>query len=139
MKKLELAGGLREQILREAEGALPRECCGLVEGVWEGETARAMSLYPAHNLSPRADRFEIASQDLFDALRRARAAGRAVIGCYHSHPGGKPEPSAADLAGAGEEGFVWLIAARNVLAAFVYSDGGFVEVLLTTGPARSSP
>jgi proteasome lid subunit RPN8/RPN11 len=125
IERLQLPSSLRAQILRAARGAGPRECCGLIEGVREGGAVRALALHPARNLASRADRFEIDPRDQFEALRRARAAGHAIIGCYHSHPRGKPQPSATDLAGAGEEEFVWLIAAGDVLAAFVYRFGVF--------------
>ena len=45
------------------------------------------------------------------AQKAARANGRAIIGCYHSHPNGRAEPSPRDLEAAFGEGFVWVIAA----------------------------
>ena len=55
-----------------------------------------------------------------------------MIGCYHSHPRrGAAQLSAADLAGAGEDGFFWLIATPDAeLAAFVYRDGGMTAAEL---------
>ena len=118
---------LRAQILAAAKDAAPRECCGLVLGRRDGADAAATALHPARNLSENADRFEIAPQDHFAALRAAREAGQAVVGCYHSHPNGIATPSPADIAGAGEDNFLWLIATPDgALAAFVYS-GGFME------------
>jgi proteasome lid subunit RPN8/RPN11 len=125
IRRLSLPEALRDRIVRAARAASPRECCGLIEGVRDGDVARVMALHPARNLAPGADRFEIDPQDQFDAIRAARAKGRAIIGCYHSHPGGKPQPSATDLAGAGEEDFLWLIEADGALAAFVYVRGVF--------------
>jgi proteasome lid subunit RPN8/RPN11 len=116
---------LRTQILAEARAAAPRECCGLVLGRRRHDTAVAAALHPARNLAADADRFQIDPADHFAAARAARARGRAIIGCYHSHPGGRALPSAHDLAGAGQEDFLWLIAADAALAAFVYSGGGF--------------
>jgi proteasome lid subunit RPN8/RPN11 len=122
--KLLLPQALAVQILAEARDAAPRECCGLILGRRHDTAAVATSLTPARNLSDAADRFEIAPEDHFAALRAARAAGQAVIGCYHSHPHGNARPSARDLAGAGEEGFLWLIATTGgELAAFVYLRG----------------
>ena len=131
MTALVLAPKLREQIAREALAALPRECCGLIEGVREGETVRATALHSTRNLSPDTDRFEIDPADHFKALRAARAAGGDIVGCYHSHPNGKAEPSPRDAAGAFEAGFVWLIAALSPgnaaakFAAYVFSGGAF--------------
>ena len=132
--KLLLPADLQARIEDETRAAFPRECCGLIEGTRQGEEARAVALHPVHNIAIRADRFEIAPQDHFAALKAARANGRDLIGCYHSHPGGKAAPSATDLAGAGEEGFLWLIASLStrdapvMVAAFVYSGAGFLPV-----------
>jgi proteasome lid subunit RPN8/RPN11 len=116
---------LRAQILREAQGAYPRECCGLIEGLREAGNFRIAALHPSRNLAERPDRFDIDPRDQFAAYRSARAQDHAIVGCYHSHPNGCAEPSAMDLAGAGEENFLWLIASNDRVNAFVYSDGRF--------------
>jgi proteasome lid subunit RPN8/RPN11 len=133
--KLALPDTLRARILEEARAAGPRECCGLILGWRSGDVAEALALHPARNLAAHPERFEIAPQDHFMAQRHARETGRAVIGCYHSHPNGAARPSAADLAGAAEENFIWLIATpEGELAAFVYRDG-----LLTGAKLAPSP
>jgi proteasome lid subunit RPN8/RPN11 len=140
MIQVALPDGLRSQILREAGAAFPHECCGLIEGMLvegvrvegarEVEAFRVIALHAARNLAGAPDRFEIDPQDQFAAHKAARARGRAIIGCYHSHPGGRVQPSAADLAGAGEENFLWLIAGSGEINAFVYAGGGFVPAQL---------
>lgn len=130
--RLSLPPGLRAQILAAAQAAYPAECCGLVIGRRGGGTAAALALHPARNLARHEDSFEIDPSDHFAALRAARANGLAVIGCYHSHPRGAAQPSAADLAGAGEEGFFWLIAAGEEVAAFIYLDNRFCGADLVT-------
>jgi proteasome lid subunit RPN8/RPN11 len=121
---------LRRQILEEARAADLRECCGLIEGARDGGQFRITALHPARNLSPDAGRFfQIDPHDQFAAQRAARANGTAIIGCYHSHPDGKPAPSATDLAGAAEQNFLWLIAGGGRLEAFVYLDGAFVGLV----------
>lgn len=132
--KLILPPELRARIEREGRAAFPRECCGLIEGECAHGTATALALHPADNGALATNRFEIAPEDHFAALKRARANGRAIIGCYHSHPGGQLMPSAIDLAGAGEEDFLWLISALSTadgpltLAGFVYSAASFLPV-----------
>ena len=130
--KLRLPQALLAQVTLEARKALPGECCGLLLGHRDGDLASAVALHPARNLSPERERFQIAPDDHFPAVRRARSAGLQVIGCYHSHPHGQAAPSAADLAGAGEEDFVWLIATPDAMAAFVYSRGRFTGADLVT-------
>jgi proteasome lid subunit RPN8/RPN11 len=121
---------LRRQILEEARIVHPRECCGLIEGVRDGGQFRITALHPARNLSADAGRFfQIDPHDQFAAQRAARTNGAAIIGCYHSHPGGRPAPSTADLSGAAEQNFLWLIAGGEKLESFVYLDGAFVGLV----------
>jgi proteasome lid subunit RPN8/RPN11 len=132
--KLSLPRPLRERIAEAARAAFPRECCGLIEGWRQDGFVQAMALHPARNIADRCDRFEIHPEDHFAALRKARARGRAVVGCYHSHPNGSPFPSATDRDGAGEEDFLWLIAALAqvdgpvTLKAFGYRAADFFSV-----------
>jgi proteasome lid subunit RPN8/RPN11 len=125
LTSVSLAPGVAAAIHAAARAAAPRECCGLLEGERRGGDWRVTALYPARNLAAQVDAFDIDPAGHFAAVRAARARGLAIIGCYHSHPGGRPVPSARDLAGAGQDDFLWLIAADGGLGAFVYSAGGF--------------
>ena len=127
--RVELPAALADSIRGQARAASPAECCGLIEGIRKGVNFRVTALHPARNLSADAHRFEIDPPDQFAAQRAARARGAEIIGCYHSHPDGSAEPSAADLAGAGEENFLWLIAGGESLQAFVYLDGAFTGLV----------
>ena len=102
---------LQTQIGAAACAAFPRECCGLIEGVREGDIARMSAIHPARNLAEEDDRFEIDPGMHVDLLRRLRGTGREIIGCYHSHPNGRAEPSARDREAACDGNFLWLIAA----------------------------
>jgi len=124
MTRVHLPDDLRTQILGEARS--PCECCGLLEGTSDGDTFHVLALHAVENLTGRADRFEMNPRDQIAAQKAARANGHAIVGCYHSHPGGHPKPSAVDLAGAGERNFLWLIAAGEKLNAFVYLGGEFL-------------
>jgi proteasome lid subunit RPN8/RPN11 len=126
MMRVLLPQGVRGQILHEARQARPNECCGLIEGARDGRDFKVIALHPARNLAASPEKFEIDPRDHFAAHRYARARRSAIIGCYHSHPGGEAEPSAYDQAGADEENFLWLIAADEALNAFVYLRGEFV-------------
>lgn len=123
--KVALPADLRIAILAAARAAYPAECCGLLEGMRDGDLARINALHPARNLSHNPNRFDINPADHIAAQKAARANGHAVVGCYHSHPGGRAEPSATDLAGANEDNFLWLIVSGDTLNAFVYFRGAF--------------
>jgi len=118
------------QLEREARVAYPGECCGLIEGILAN--LYVAGLHPTRNLSDRADAFAIDPAEQFRLMRALRGTGRAIIGCYHSHPGGSPQPSSRDLEAANLEGFVWLIAAlRNdafAFDAYVFASGRFEEL-----------
>jgi proteasome lid subunit RPN8/RPN11 len=132
---IELPAALAGEIRHQAAAADPRECCGLLEGMRKDGNFRVTALHSARNLAMDTDRFDIDPRDHVAASKAARARGHEIIGCYHSHPDGYAQPSARDLAGAGEEDFLWLIAAGAELAAFVYLGGGFVgaDCMISSG------
>lgn len=121
-RALALGEDLRAQIEREARAALPRECCGLIEGMREDGVTLATALHSMRNLADGSDRFEIDPADHIRLRRTLRGSGREIIGCYHSHPGGRSELSARDRDSVGGEDFIWLVAAVThgefALAAF---------------------
>ena len=122
-----LSPALCSQIFAEARAAHPRECCGLLEG----DGARVTALHPTRNLAEQPDRFEIDPAEQFRLMRE----GRNIVGCYHSHPNGRAEPSPRDAGHASEAGFLWLICA-DTLRAFVWDGAGFGPlVLLETADA----
>jgi len=124
---------LAAQIQAEAKAAYPRECCGLIEGLHGNGIFDARLLHPARNRATAANRFEISPEDHFAAARRARARGHRLIGCYHSHPNGRLQPSPRD--GESEGDFLWLIAATDGassnLAAWLYRAGRFTPLELS--------
>jgi proteasome lid subunit RPN8/RPN11 len=130
---LVLPDALRAQISNEARAAFPRECCGLIEGVRAGDVVHAVAIHSTHNVSAEPDCFEIDPAAHLRHRRTAREAGRAIVGCYHSHPNGRPSPSLRDL--PGEPDFVWLIAALDTqvlqsLAAFVPDESRWRRIAL---------
>jgi proteasome lid subunit RPN8/RPN11 len=69
-------------------------------------------MIPAKNTSAHPERaFEIDPATLLRTHREARGSGQIVVGHYHSHPNGKPEPSLRDAANALENNQLWLIVA----------------------------
>lgn len=137
IQRLELSAAHRARIAAEAGAAFPRECCGLIEGIYEGEIARVLALHPTANYCPDPGRFEIDPAAHLRLLRTLRGTGRDIIGCYHSHPGGRAEPSRRDGADMRGEGFVWVIAALagpDTPVAFAAFDGGTFQALSLAEP-----
>lgn len=116
-------------MLAAATRAYPFECCGLLVGRSESHTWQIAEIHESDNLAEnRACRFEIDPALQFRLLRILRVTARAVVGCFHSHPDGAPAPSATDLEGALEDGFLWLVLGGNpdkgfTIGAFVFDAG----------------
>ena len=135
MTTLFLAAKLWSQIEGEARAAFPRECCGLMEGAHNLDSVRVLALHRTRNAATDHNQFEIDPEEHFRILRAARKKGAQIIGCYHSHPNGEAAPSPRDHAGAGEEGFIWLIASLTLgdaveLSAFVWRSGTFEPITI---------
>ncbi len=113
---------LRAQLCAAARDAFPAEACGLLEGTRDGAIVTVTALHPAANVSATThDTFEIDPAAQFALQRALRGTGRAVVGCFHSHPNGRADPSPRDRANGCPEGFVWIIIATGVndaIAAF---------------------
>jgi proteasome lid subunit RPN8/RPN11 len=104
-----IASRLLEEILGHAAAEVGTEVCGLLLGTPE----RISAIRPAANIAAEPRRaFELDPAVLIAAHRAARAGGEAVLGHYHSHPGGDPQPSACDAAAAAA-GELWLVVANG--------------------------
>lgn len=131
---LRLPERLRAWLCNEARAAFPRECCGLIEGTIRESFAQIVELHPAPNVATRDDRFEIDPDLHIALLRQLRGTDRSIIGCYHSHPNGRAEPSQHDAESAGEVDFLWVIAALEDstadprITAFVSTGNSFQRV-----------
>jgi proteasome lid subunit RPN8/RPN11 len=130
ISSLAIPEALRAQIAREAEAAFPRECCGLIEGRREAAQAIATALHPMRNIAVADDRFEIDPAQHIALLRTLRGTGHEILGCYHSHPNGRTEPSARDREAAADADFIWLIRAAE-LRGFVWNGAAFAAIELT--------
>lgn len=109
-------------ILAHAARAAPEEACGLLLG----EDGRILEARPVANVAPDRQRhFEIDPAALIAAHRAEREGGPELIGYYHSHPTGLPEPSATDRAHAAGDGRVWAIAAGGRVEFWRDCEGGF--------------
>ena len=120
-------------MLAHAREEAPRECCGLLIGIRD-VVERSVR---AKNLAPQTTRYLIDPRDHLTAIRSARAAGREVIGAYHSHPASAPVPSDTDVAEAyGGSDFLYVIVSlvNNEARAYSCEDGAFVPLPLALVP-----
>lgn len=91
------------------------EVCGLLTG----STSEIAGVIAAMNVATdRRRRFEVDPAVLLAAHKAGRSGGPAVVGSYHSHPGGRAEPSAIDAAMIGAPGELWLIVADGRIACW---------------------
>jgi proteasome lid subunit RPN8/RPN11 len=111
---VEISRSLLCQIVAHAMAEPMEEVCGLLLG----RQGRIEAVVPAANVAAdRRNTFELDPAVLVAAHRRARAGGPAVLGHYHSHPGGQASPSRRDAEHAASDG-LWLIVAGEHTALF---------------------
>lgn len=113
-----------DAILARIRAGHPFEVCGVLLGRREAGVVvvtDAVAVANQERTAPRA-RYEIAPEDLLRLQREARAAGRDIVGFYHSHPDHPARPSETDRRMAAEglsDGVVHLVVG-------VDADGGTV-------------
>ena len=115
-------------MIEHARACAPNEACGLVAG-HGGVVAK---VYALSNMDAAPDRFTLDPAEHFAAVQDAEANGWAIAGTFHSHPSSAPIPSAADLDGGGDPGWVNLIVGVEgggiAVRAYRYGDGGATAV-----------
>ncbi len=103
-----------DAIVAHTEHESPREACGLIGGTIQNGVYRAVEIIPIAN---RADdpvhHFRMDDSALVKTLFGFEARGLVLVGIYHSHPQGKPIPSAEDAASGYYPGTPYLIVGRD--------------------------
>lgn len=87
----------REEMMKDAEGTFPDECCGFLYGK-DGDDREVTLAIPVEN-SKEGDkrrRFEISPLQYMQAERFADERGLTLLGVYHSHPQHPAIPSEHD-------------------------------------------
>ncbi len=131
MSSIEVAAAVLEAIVAHARAEAPNECCGLLIGV----AGRVDESAPTPNILASPSRYLIDPERHFAVLRRARNAGAAVVGAYHSHPRTGAEPSERDVAEAHDPSLLYVIvslrdADRPEVRAYRIREGEVREVRL---------
>jgi proteasome lid subunit RPN8/RPN11 len=83
-----------EEMLEYVKRCLPEEACGLIAGR-EGKASRVL---PVTNMLHSPVRFRMDPQEQLNALVRLEAENLDLMGIFHSHPSGPPQPSETDVA-----------------------------------------
>jgi len=105
-------------MVAHARDEAPNECCGLLVG----NRIMIESTVRARNREASPTRYLIDPEDHFAAIHAARAAGKRIVGAYHSHPTSAPQPSESDIAEArwGSD-FVYVIVSLKSTDAEVFA------------------
>jgi proteasome lid subunit RPN8/RPN11 len=96
-----------QALIREAAAQPQQEVCGLV---WANEGLRAQTVHPLPNIHPEPTKYyRTAPRDVRRAFDMMDEQGGKPLAWYHSHPGGKSDPSEEDMRGAFNTGMYYLI------------------------------
>jgi [CysO sulfur-carrier protein]-S-L-cysteine hydrolase len=95
---LTLPDAVARAMLDHAGAELPNEACGLVSGTLE--TGLAVAYHPARNSEHSPLRYNVHPDDLLRITLEIEAAGRDLVGIFHSHTRTPAVPSATDLRAA---------------------------------------
>ncbi|RLI80009.1 metalloprotease [Archaeoglobales archaeon] len=97
------------------------EVCGVLIGELKENKIVVEKVRKAENIAKSPFLFEISPHDLYNAYIDAQKEGKEVVGVFHSHPHGSPNPSPLDIKGIKGTGLLWLIVGRE-LKAFSYDN-----------------
>ncbi len=96
---LQIPRQLYENLIAQARGELPNECCGLLGGhiIAERGVAQVVRAYPLVNAKASPVEYESDAHSMLAAHRTMRQLGLDLLAVYHSHPTSEPIPSRKDL------------------------------------------
>ncbi|WP_459838159.1 M67 family metallopeptidase [Halanaerobaculum tunisiense] len=93
---IELPSKLYEELVDHAREEFPKECCGLVAGLFTDEKLEVKEVFPMTNLDDSAEHFSMDPKEQFEVVKEIRGSGYEMIGNYHSHPFTPSRPSEED-------------------------------------------
>ena len=82
-----------QTIIEHCEAAYPNEACGILGG----RDGRVEKVYCMTNARPGPAAYEMDPEEQFRVMKDIREAGLAMVGMFHSHPGGHAYPSSVDV------------------------------------------
>lgn len=112
---LRLTSAQVDQLVAHCLACYPEEGCGLLTGVEDSEVT---GVHPVRNLAASAQVYTVDPREHLRIDREAEAAGRSVIGVFHSHTHTDPYPSATDVRQAPDPGWHYvLVSLRHEVAS----------------------
>ncbi len=97
----------------------PEEKAGILVGTREGETVKAYYLHMTRNIRKSSIEFESEPWHVVQAHVSAEKYGLEVVGVFHTHPICPPTPSRLDVEGMKRWPYIWVIACRDEVAAWM--------------------
>ncbi|MGM0448595.1 MAG: desampylase [Methanobacteriota archaeon] len=113
---IEFAREAYDDVVRRARAGDAEEVCGVLAGTRRDgdEPSVVARAHEAENVSDApAVRYRIDPEEQLELFESIEAAGRDVVGFYHSHPAGPPRPSETDAARATWPGYSYVICALD--------------------------
>lgn len=123
--RLEIGLLVLDAIRAHARAERPQEACGFLLGSMEGDRILVSEARPVRNAlrAGTSHGFRIEPRAVIELDESLRGGPLRLVGFYHSHPRGAPEPSAEDVAMAWP-GLIQVIDGRGALGAWRVSGGG---------------
>ena len=131
MRRIVIPRELLKRIIDHAREEFPKEACGLLAG-WKEKNGDIVvkEAYRTKNIADSPHRYEMEPRSMYEAFLDADSKGIDILGAYHSHPYGEPEPSAYDEERA-HPGFIYLIVGLECgekVRAFIWDGKNFEEM-----------
>ncbi len=82
-----------QQVITHCNDGYPNEACGILGG----RDGRVEKVYLMNNARPGPTIYEMDPEEQFRVMKDLREAELAMVGIFHSHPGGHAYPSGVDV------------------------------------------
>ena len=82
-----------QSIFDHCNAGYPDEACGILGG----RDGRVEKVYCMTNARPGPTTYEMDPEEQFRVMKDIRETGFAMVGMFHSHPGGHAYPSSVDV------------------------------------------
>jgi proteasome lid subunit RPN8/RPN11 len=129
-----------QRMHRDVAERAPEEACGLLSGLVNPGFYQVIAVIPLTNELHSRVRYRLDPRQQIAAFNQIDAQGLELVGIYHSHPAGPPEPSPSDIAEAFYPDVVYLIwsalAGDWQCRAFLIQDGQVIQVEISVNKSE---